>query len=145
MKDRIRQLMIDQHMTQQSFADMLGISPASLSGIFTGRTNPTLNHVDAIRKKFPNINLDWLLYGQGSMFQGEPNMMFQTSALNESGETMIDFDTPTPPSSSSLEVNTQDASCNVEKTIVKYLDKPQRKITEIRVFYDDQTWETFKP
>ena len=68
MKDRIRQLMINQHMTQQSFADMLGISPASLSGIFTGRTNPTLNHVDAIKKKFPSINLDWLLYGHGAMF-----------------------------------------------------------------------------
>lgn len=24
-------------------------------------------------------------------------------------------------------------------------DKPQRKITEIRIFYDDQTWETFVP
>ena len=28
---------------------------------------------------------------------------------------------------------------------VKYIDKPQRKITEIRVFYDDGTYETFKP
>ena len=28
---------------------------------------------------------------------------------------------------------------------VKYIDKPQRKITEIRIFYDDQTWETFVP
>ena len=28
---------------------------------------------------------------------------------------------------------------------VKNFDKPQRKITEIRIFYDDQTWETFVP
>lgn len=28
---------------------------------------------------------------------------------------------------------------------VKYIDKPQRKITEIRIFYDDQTWESFVP
>lgn len=34
---------------------------------------------------------------------------------------------------------------NGEKTIIKYIDKPARKITEIRVFYDDQTWETFVP
>lgn len=31
------------------------------------------------------------------------------------------------------------------KTEVKYIDKPQRKITEIRIFFDDQTWETFVP
>ena len=24
-------------------------------------------------------------------------------------------------------------------------DKPQRRVKEIRVFYDDQTWETFVP
>ena len=28
---------------------------------------------------------------------------------------------------------------------VKNLDKPQRRVMEIRVFYDDQTWETFIP
>jgi hypothetical protein len=26
---------------------------------------------------------------------------------------------------------------------VKYIDKPQRKITEIHIFYDDGTFETF--
>ena len=34
---------------------------------------------------------------------------------------------------------------NVANAAVKYVDKPQRKITEIRIFYDDQTWETFVP
>ena len=28
---------------------------------------------------------------------------------------------------------------------VKMQDKPQRRVLEIRVFYDDQTWETFVP
>ena len=68
MKDRIRQLMLHQHMSQQTFADILGLSPASLSSIFNDRTKPTLNHVDAIKKKFPSINLDWLMYGNGPMF-----------------------------------------------------------------------------
>ena len=69
MKDRIRQLMESQHMTQQVFAQTLGISSASLSSIFTGRTNPTLKHVEAIKHRFPDINLDWLMFGEGSMQQ----------------------------------------------------------------------------
>ena len=28
---------------------------------------------------------------------------------------------------------------------MKLFDRPKRQITEIRVFYDDQTWETFVP
>ena len=28
---------------------------------------------------------------------------------------------------------------------MKFVDKPQRRVTEIRVYYDDQTWESFVP
>ena len=28
---------------------------------------------------------------------------------------------------------------------VKYVDKPQRKVMEIRVYYDDLTFESFTP
>ena len=68
MKDRIRQLMESQHMTQQTFSDFIGISSASLSSIFNGRTKPTLNTVEAIRSKFTKISLDWLMFGKGPMF-----------------------------------------------------------------------------
>ena len=48
MKDRIKQIMDSQQMSQQSFAAFLDISPATLSSIFTGRTKPTLSTVEAI-------------------------------------------------------------------------------------------------
>ena len=35
------------------------------------------------------------------------------------------------------------AAVPVVREVVKYLDKPQRRITEIRLFYDDGTYETF--
>ena len=43
MKDRIKHIMEEQHMSQQVFADFIGLSPATLSSIFNGRTRPTLN------------------------------------------------------------------------------------------------------
>ena len=68
MKDRIKQIMEAQRLTQQEFANTLELSPATLSSIFNGRTNPTLNIVDAIKKKFPAISTDWLMFGSGSMY-----------------------------------------------------------------------------
>lgn len=68
MKDRIKQLMQVQHMNQQAFSEMTGIGTASLSSIFTGRTQPTLNHVTALHKTFPDLNLNWLQFGEGGMF-----------------------------------------------------------------------------
>ena len=72
MKDRIRQIMESQHMTQQVFADYIGVGAATLSSIFNGRTRPTLNIVEAIKKKIPNISTDWLMFGSGDMFLPAP-------------------------------------------------------------------------
>ena len=67
MKDRIRQIMESQHMTQQVFADYIGVGAATLSSIFNDRTRPTLNIVESIKKKIPNTNTDWLMFGSGDM------------------------------------------------------------------------------
>ena len=153
MRDRIRQLMQSQHLNQQAFAEKLGISAAGLSSIFNKRTEPTLNHVEAIKKTFPNINLEWLLYGNGTMFVDDP-VLENTDGLqrhSEDGqETFLDFSVSTPhPSSPRPETaggfKPTNPSLQTEKQIAKIFDKPQRKITEIRLFYDDQTWETFVP
>ena len=68
MKDRIKRIMESQHMTQQVFAQFIKIAPATLSGIFNGRTNPSLNIVESIKQSLPSISTDWLIFGQGPMY-----------------------------------------------------------------------------
>lgn len=141
-------------MTQQTFSDFIGISSASLSSIFNGRTKPTLNTVEAIRGKFTKINLDWLMYGQGPMFKDQVAETSLDGAEGSMGDVQsvegaLDFTSPTPPSqygpdqvSSQRVMNTLKSPVRTE---VKYVNKPQRSITEIRIFFDDQTWESFVP
>lgn len=152
MKDRIKQLMVAQHMTQQSFADVLGISAASLSSIFNDRTKPTLNHVDAIKNKFPSINLDWLLYGRGPMFLDAESTIAATeeTEVPAASEQVLDFGaSSTTPSIISAGRTSGMSGSNMagrdNNNVIKIIDKPTRHITEIRIFYDDQTWETFVP
>src|SRR5574344_1193153 len=126
MKDRIKKLMESQHMTQQTFAQVTGISPASLSSIFTGRTKPTLNHVEAIQKKFPNINLGWLLNGSEPMFLNQTPQTTAESTHVESStssiesEPLLDFgNLPKSPSPSlfeqPLQPSVQPTPKNIEK------------------------------
>lgn len=155
MKDRIKQIMESQKMTQQEFADYIGLAPATLSSIFNGRTRPTLNVVEALKKKIPNINIEWLMFGSGEM-NSTPQI-----ELSEPGQTgiapqnptspMFDFDpspSPTPQNNSSMITNPNSVRTTRPEMVVnevKMQDKPQRRVLEIRVFYDDQTWETFVP
>ena len=130
-KDRIRQIMEDKHMTQQVFADFLQQSPATLSSIFNGRTRPTINVIEAIKAKIPDISTEWLLFGSGDMYITHPaeSSASDMETHSRSSEPMLNFDTSLPETSQ----------------IRQIVDKEPRKVTEIRVYYDDQTYETFVP
>lgn len=159
MKDRIRQIMESRQMTQSEFADYIELAPATLSSIFNGRTRPTLNVVEALKKKIPDISMDWLMFGIGDMYQtvstpSEPTLPqeHQGSEIRHQVQNpMLDFDavpqnpvqntTSAPYNSNSVRPTRLD----LVREEVKNLDKPQRRVLEIRVFYDDQTWETFIP
>ena len=151
MKDRIKALMESQHMTQQTFAQFIQVSPATLSSIFNGRTRPTLNMVEAVKNKIPNLSMEWLMFGKEPMYLDEQPTSGQPSgaSISDSSQQFLDFDSPSTPQKGGQDVVFQPSVSNTPikqpETIVKYLDKPQRQITEIRVFYDDQTWETFVP
>ena len=138
-------------MTQSEFADYVGLAPATLSSIFNGRTRPTLNVVEVLKKKIPNINMEWLMFGEGEMYQGAPTPSEGESEASQQGANlryqvqnpMLDFD-QSPISTAHLN-GVRNTRLNLIQEEVKNLDKPQRRVLEIRVFYDDQTWETFVP
>ena len=150
MKDRIRQIMLQERLNQKDFAATTGISPATLSSIFNGRTSPTLNHAEALHKRFPKLNMSWLMFGEGDMYvkdtpapSGDQNETTDTSKSDEhssGGYASNDLSgAPTLP----LDFSGGDSRTPVIREVVKYVDKPQRRITEIRIFFDDGTYETF--
>ena len=162
MKDRIRQIMESQHMTQQVFADYIGQSPATLSSIFNGRTRPTLNIVEAIKKKIPNISTDWLMFGAGDMYLPDPGSqsdaslpqgddLFSSEGIQNQQNLMLDFEaspsmmSPNSVPNPSLNNSVKSTCAEIAPKEIKIVDKPQRRITEIRIFYDDQTFDVFEP
>ncbi|MDE5561882.1 MAG: helix-turn-helix domain-containing protein [Bacteroidaceae bacterium] len=172
MKERIRQLMLDKGMTQKSLASELCIAEATLSGIFNGRTRPTNLTVSAIHERFPEVNISWLMFGEGEMYTGAQDVSLNEEQLpNGRGDAYGQADLF---SGTDASIGHHDERSNVTASvdkhsypgatpqgqlpnaapamqvpqiqyIEKYLDKPQRKITEIRIFFDDGTYETFTP
>ena len=128
VKDRIKLLMDSVKMSQQEFAKVLGITPGSLSGILNERTRPTNNHTLAVHKAFPNISINWLLFGEGDLFGHEENPsqslnLFSREVHNDGAKNGGTGELPRADS----------------PTIIK------RCVKEIRIFYDDGTYESFTP
>lgn len=156
MKDRIRKIMDSQGMSQQAFASFIDMSPATLSSIFNGRTKPTLNMVEAVKRKFPDISTDWLMFGKGDMYLSASSEDQNTSASVPNNHRVTDdLDMDASESTDRKPKDCDSECCHVAgfgtavnescQTVMKISDRPQRRIIEIKVYYDDHTYESFVP
>ena len=157
MKERIEQIRLSKQMSYREFSEATGISASSLSSIANGRTLPTIKQVHAIHRRFPEISISWIMFGEGEMVEQPTSDGRQTLSGEQSHEAEINI-TATPvdtvnasnsmgstvnPAHSMMPVDTQKLGQEIAREVVKNIDKPKRKITEIRVFYDDGTFDTF--
>lgn len=137
MKDRIKLIQNQTNMSQQDFAKAIGVAPGSLSSVYSGRTQPTNNYVQGIHHAFPEININWLMFGEGEM---------TSSAPREAAPTLFPPSDETPAAGHPFEalVPRQEVPV-VPEVPAKDFDKILREVKEIRVFYSDGTYETFLP
>lgn len=137
MKDRIRLIQNKTQMSQQDFAKAIGVAPGSLSSVYSGRTEPSTNFIKGIHAAFPDINTNWLVFGEGEM-----NMTAEESPQNTlpfpEGESLVGGKAPESPTPYA-------ESQKVPENTVKNFDIKQREVKEIRVFYSDGTYESYLP
>ena len=67
MKERIKQLRNSLGLTQQKFADRLGLKRQTIAAYEVGNIEPSDSTLLLICKEF-EVNKDWLLTGKGDMY-----------------------------------------------------------------------------
>lgn len=72
--NRIRQIRTALHLQQKEFAVRMGIAGASLSEIENGKYKPGYDFLYNAVKEF-NVNLYYLLFGEGDMFRNPMEAM----------------------------------------------------------------------
>lgn len=71
MNQRIQELIEKLNLTSSKFADEIGVPRSSISHIVSGRNKPSLDFVTKILEKYPEVNINWLLFGRGECFSGD--------------------------------------------------------------------------
>ena len=67
LNSRLKELRKSVNLTQTEFADKLGLAQNSIASYESGRRTPNEAIVKSICREF-NVNQDWLVNGNGSMF-----------------------------------------------------------------------------
>ncbi len=134
-------------MNQKEFSSATGIATATLSNIFNGRTSATLNHAKAIHTRFPDLRMEWLLFGEGDMHvrKTEPSSHLWAPTLFD--ERLMPDTTPcvaeAPAQGTPQPEVSRDLLVETVREAVRQIERPRRNVVEIRVFFDDGTYDVF--
>lgn len=69
MKDRIILLIKAKNLTAAQFADEIGVQKSSISHIISGRNNASLDFIQKVLLCYPEVSMDWLMFGKGPIFK----------------------------------------------------------------------------
>ena len=148
-------IMEREGLSAGAFAESIGVAQGTISHILSSRNKyPSTDVVLRLHQRYSDINLDWLLTGQGEMSTGQVAVVSSPEADEDDSAYPLFADRPEFQSDGVLpnenrRENRDKMSVNKGKEIVEqeivYKERPSRKITEIRIFFDDNTYETFKP
>lgn len=101
MIERINQIMRDKNITPRQFASELGIPPSSLSHIMNGRNKPSLDFIMKIMQRWPDININWLMFGTDDMLVDPATPSAPVAVAQQESEPDLFsqslFDIPEPP------------------------------------------------
>lgn len=149
MKDRIIDIMNYLQMKPTSFANATNIKLATLSQILNGRNNPSLEVVTKIRTAFPFLSYDWMISGEGEMCKEQPTLPFMDGTSPMNPDENREFPTERTDGAENRKdfapYHPQEHAKAAEIEEIRYIERPAKKIKEIKIFYDDDTYETFVP
>ena len=79
INERIVLLISELRMNNNSFSNKISVSPTVIHNIIKGRNAPSYEVIQKIALTFDNINIAWLILGNGEMFLSEE----KKESLNE--------------------------------------------------------------
>jgi transcriptional regulator with XRE-family HTH domain len=153
--ERIREIIDFTGLSNKDFADSIDVAPAIISHILSGRNKPSLHIIQQITNVYTNVNLTYLLNGDGSLINSSSTPKQGLSAYDDGIRTVsAPTGAPLPkrePISPKPDINKEEEkSKSHEKqeltnvyTNVNF--KTKREIERVIIFYSDKSMEEYKP
>lgn len=165
-RERIEYIMNCSGLSSSQFADKTGIPRASVSHILGGRNKPSLEVLQKVATAFPDVDLQWLMLGVGEkpILKQDAKEHLDTvssnnatlfsvdiiddntiSAQNEVAVKQVVRNTPIDVVKSKISARNAQTDRQVRRLRQPQQEESLRRIKEIRVFYNDGTFEILFP
>lgn len=145
LNEKIKQILADKNITSSHFADEIGVPRSSVSHILVGRNKPSLDIVQKIIRRYPDLGMEWILDGAAL-----PDIKVDQSAESE---TNLQKGLNKKHVSSTLEshIREEPATNTVQTNLVPDENGPVmpgksgKEIAMVLIFYSDGTFKQHVP
>ena len=131
MTERIFAILKYLQLSPSQFAEEIGVQRSSISHLISGRNKPSLEFIQKVLGRFPEINMQWLLNGEGEMLKnGEPIShvsLFQEVPKNEPVEKRKEIEKSDPVRSLQRKKLVETGGKQIEKIVYFYKDNTFRE------------------
>ena len=169
LNERISKIIEYSQLTSSEFADEIDVQRSSISHITSGRNKPSLDFLIKVKEKFPELEWDWLIKGDGEMLikkeesqAAEPEQnkialpdLFALIDDDNFGvtETEDKIQKEIPRESFKTEQTTERKKINdsqrleIQENIfnTQNTDNQENKIKRIVIFFENGKFESFEP
>jgi len=167
MNVRLEQFLAAENISQAQFADSINVARASVSHILSGRNKPGFDFISSMIRRYPTLNIDWLITGRGKMYKNGTDAPVeqipptvdstaqnvqpaQKSQFTDDDDLLFtDIETVTPPVQNQPEsvqsptdvTNSASLIETISLNKIKELTENQRKAVKVIIFYSDGTFQ----
>ncbi|MBW6478601.1 MAG: helix-turn-helix domain-containing protein [Bacteroidales bacterium] len=164
MVNRIQEIIKRYDLSPSKLADTLEVPRSTISHILSERNKPSLEFIQKVIDKFPEISLNWLLKGEGNIFGKERDLFSDLyDEENKESTSKKDFPVSFPPESETESISVKDkefpayhgkekapeeiaaGTVNTQEENIKSKLSGKEKIVKLIVLYENGTFDEYFP
>ena len=168
LNERISKIIEYSELSLSEFADEIEVQRSNISHITSGRNKPSLDFLMKIKKRFPELDYDWIIEGEGEMLKkmqpeiipekpkttslpdlfsliDDDNFGMTESEDRVSKEKPREFKIPEPTPEKEKISDSQRLEIQESKSVLQTIDNQEHKIKRIVFFYENGKFEAFEP
>lgn len=171
MKDRIQVIMDYYKLSKAEFGERIGVQTSAVHHLLSGRNEPSTRVLKSILEKFPEIDMNWFIFGNGDMLKNNVQTPRTETFIPQKGPSQLQMpdlfsnnvadlpkkttqptikieQTAVPVKTESAEQRVQTKQTAVPNTLAAYQSNVEtksdlRSVKKITIYYTDGTYEEY--
>ena len=146
LSEKIKRILNDKHLSPSRFADEIGVPRSSVSHILSGRNKPSLDMVQKILRRFPELGTDWVLTADTESTPAVPPaepFLSSPAPTEKVPKSTGRHSADRPATHQETPPSTQAARSVASPPPVPVMR--EKEIEKILIFYADKTFTEYRP